>query len=338
MKFNSVALRSWGYEEPAHFKSSDEIEMELSSIYERLKLPAGRLELQTGIKRRGYWPRGERPSSIATLAAKKAIGNFPKEDIGLLIHASVCRDFLEPATASMVHHNLGLSSRCALFDLSNACLGVISATMMAASQIEAGVIKAALIVSGENSGPLLLKTLEILKNDTSISRQSIKKYIASLTIGSAGVAFLLTHESLAIGCPKILGGHTLTDSSAVELCQGSGTLEDLVMETDSEALMKAGVALARATWDEFQSEFPRPKKIIAHQVGSTHRRGFQEALNVLDLPDFMTFPEYGNTGSAALPLTFMKAHEANFFAAHDTVAFAGIGSGLTSSMLFLEMP
>ncbi len=338
MKFQSVRLKSWGVEEPAHFLTSDEIEVQLNATYERLKLPAGRLELQTGIKRRGYWPRGTRPSSIATAAGLKAIGTFPKEDIGLLIHASVCRDFLEPATASMVHHQLGLSPKCMLFDLSNACLGVVSAALIAAQQIEAGHIKAALIVSGENSGPLLLKTLEILRDDASITRQSIKKYIASLTIGSAGVAWLLTHESLAPKAPKIVGGHTLTDSSAVELCQGSGTLEDLVMETDSEALMKAGVALARATWDEFQKDFPRPNRIIAHQVGSTHRRGFQEALGVVDVPDFMTFPDYGNTGSAALPLTFIKAHAAGFFASGDRVALTGIGSGLTSTMLALEMP
>jgi acyl-CoA:acyl-CoA alkyltransferase len=338
VKFQHVRLKSWGVEEPAHFLSSDEIEVQLNATYERLKLPAGRLELQTGIKRRGYWPRGTRPSSIATAAGLKAIDAFPKEDIGLLIHASVCRDFLEPATASMVHHQLGLSPKCMLFDLSNACLGVVSAALIAAQQIEAGHIKAALIVSGENSGPLLLKTLEILRDDASITRQSIKKYIASLTIGSAGVAWLLTHETLALGAPKIIGGHTLTDSSAVELCQGSGTLEDLVMETDSEALMKAGVALARATWDEFQKDFPRPNKIIAHQVGSTHRRGFQEALGVVDVPDFMTFPDYGNTGSAALPLTFIKAHTAGFFASGDRVALTGIGSGLTSTMLALEMP
>ena len=337
MKFQRVRLRSWGVEEPAQFITSTEIERQLEGTYQRLKLPVGRLELQTGIKRRGFWPRGTRPSLIATLAARKALDDFPKDEVGLLIHASVCRDFLEPATASVVHHQLGLSPECTLFDLSNACLGVVSAALIAAQQIEAGHIKAALIVSGENSGPLLLKTLEILRDDQSLTRQSIKKYIASLTIGSAGVAWLLTHESVAPHAPRLLGGVTLTDSSAVELCQGSGTLEDLVMETDSEALMQAGVALAQRTWQRHQREVARPGKVIAHQVGAPHRRAFQEALGILQLPDFVTFEDYGNTGSAALPLTFIKAHEAGFLAPHDTVALTGIGSGLTSTMLSLEM-
>ncbi len=337
MKFKNVSLHSWNYLSPEFTLSSDEIEAQLSLTYERLKLPAGRLELQTGIQRRGYWMKGDRPSRIASLAAKPLLSNFNPADIGLLIHASVCRDFLEPATAAVVHHNLSLSKHAMMFDLSNACLGVVTATLMASQLIESGAIKAALIVSGENSGPLLLKTLEILKTDQTLTRQSIKKYIASLTIGSAATAWIVCRSDMASGKPKILGGVTQTDSDAVELCQGSGTLEELVMETDSEALMKAGVILAKSTFDEYLINFNPPQKIIAHQVGSTHRRGFQEALGITSLPDFLTYPDFGNTGSAALPLTFMRAMESGFFNRGDQVAFTGIGSGLTSSMLSMEI-
>jgi 3-oxoacyl-[acyl-carrier-protein] synthase-3 len=133
-----------------------------------------------------------------------------------------------------------------------------------------------------------------------------------------------------------LGGTTLTDSSAVELCQGGGNLEELTMETDSEALMVAGVKLAQENWRRFRQEFGSATKIIPHQVGSTHRRAFQEALGIQDVPDFSTFPDYGNTGSAALPLTFIKAHSAGLFVAGDRVALTGIGSGLTSTMVALE--
>lgn len=342
MKFHSVRLHSWAYEEPAHFLTSDEIETQLSATYERLKLPEGRLELQTGIKRRGYWPRGTRPSSIAAAAGRKLLTGIDPQLIGLLSHASVCRDFLEPATAAQVHHDLGLSSNCTIFDLSNACLGVVSASLVAAQMIELGQTKAALIVSGENSGPLLLKTIETLRDDQTLTRQSIKKHIASLTIGSAGVAWLLTHESLAPHAPKLLGGVTRTDSSAVNLCQGTGTLEDLVMETDSEAMLHAGVKLARETWTAFLAEMQLSVKdiaqIIPHQVGTMHRKAFLDALGIAHLPDFATFDQYGNTGSAALPLTFMKAYEAGALSPGSRVAFTGIGSGLTSTMLALEMP
>ena len=72
MKFENLRLHSFGYEEPEFFMTSDEMEQQMASLYERAKLPFGRLELQTGIKRRGYWANGTRPSTIASKAAEIA--------------------------------------------------------------------------------------------------------------------------------------------------------------------------------------------------------------------------------------------------------------------------
>ncbi len=339
MRFESLRIHSYAYEEPEAFMTTDDIEQELIELYTRAKLPAGRLELQTGIKRRGFWKKGTPPSSIASLAAEKILKNFPRDKVDLLLNASVCRDFLEPATAAKVHYNLKLSPHCMISDVSNACLGVLSSILLAGQMIERGVIQTALIVSGENSGPLLEETINFLKNDPTMDRKRIKPFIASLTIGSAGVAILLTHASLSNG-PKILGGSSLTDSSSVLLCQGDGSTHGLMMETDSEALLKAGVKLSKENWDKCLGVLnwtnSDVQKIIPHQVGVAHR---QAMLTSLGLPldrDFQTFEMFGNTGSAALPLTLIKAAEANFFKPQDKVALLGIGSGLTSTMLGLE--
>ena len=37
--------------------------------------------------------------------------------IGALVHGSVCRDYLEPATACGVHHALGLPAECLVYDV-----------------------------------------------------------------------------------------------------------------------------------------------------------------------------------------------------------------------------
>ncbi len=340
MKFENLRLHSFGYEEPEIFMTSDEMEQKLSDLYERAKLPFGRLELQTGIKRRGFWPNGTRPSTIASKAAEKILKHFPREKVDLLLHASVCRDFLEPATAAQVHHNLKLSPHCMISDLSNACLGVLSSILMAGQMIERGVIKTALIVSGENAGPLIDQTLKHLMNDPLMDRKRIKPFMASLTIGSAAVAVLLTHASLSPDKPKILGGTTLTDSSSVELCQGDGSTNGLMMETDSEALLKAGVKLAQENWGRALEVLGWSNqdvdKIIPHQVGSAHRFAMLTQLGLPTDRDFQTFEQFGNTGSAALPLTLMKASEAGFLKPQDKVALLGIGSGLTSTMLGME--
>jgi acyl-CoA:acyl-CoA alkyltransferase len=340
MRTEHVRLHSWGVAEPERFMTSDEMETVLAPLYARAKLPVGRIELQTGIKSRGLWKKGTNPSAIAATAAQNALGDFPREKIDLLIHASVCRDFLEPATAAVVHHLLKLSPHCMISDLSNACLGVVSSILMASQMIERGAIKTALIVSGENAGPLIEQTLAHLLNDPHMDRKKIKPFMANFTIGSAGVAILISHEDLAPHGPKILGGSTLTDSSSVELCQGDGSTEGLMMQTDSEALLKAGIELAKNNWHKFLETMnwsaAQVDKIIPHQVGVAHRLGLLTGLGLPLDRDFKTFDRYGNTGSAALPLTLIKANEAGLLKKGDRVALLGIGSGLTSTMLGLE--
>ena len=176
MKYKNVAIHSFDYLEPEEFLTSEDIEHKLSPLYERLNLPTGRLELMTGIQSRGIWPNGARPSDLSTRSAEKVIAKsgIDKSEIGLLIHASVCRDFLEPSTASVVHHNLELNEDAMIYDLSNACLGVVNAMVMAANMIELGQIKYALIVSGENGGPLLTQTLDHLNGDKTRTLQSIR--------------------------------------------------------------------------------------------------------------------------------------------------------------------
>lgn len=341
MKFENVYINSFAYQDPSIQMSSTELEEHLSPVYKRLKLPEGRLEMQTGIKNRGYWEPGTRPSSIAVEAGIKAleVSTIKKEEIDLLIHASVCRDFLEPATSSVIHYKLGLSKKAMCFDLSNACLGVVNALSVAGKMIDSGAIKNALIVSGENSGPLLLETIETLNNDMSLTRKSIKKYITNLTIGSAGVAFILSaDETGAKG--KLLGGEVLCDTVNAELCLGDGNVNSLMMETHSEELLHAGTKLAIENWERLKENLSwddaTPDHVICHQIGVAHKKLMYESLNLNIEKDFMTYENYGNTGSAAVPLTLIKAYESKKIKANDRVAMLGIGSGIHSIMLGIE--
>ncbi len=342
MKFKNVVIESFAYDISSEIVTSIQIEERLAPLYQRLKLPEGRLELMTGIISRRQWPTGTKPSDLSSAAAKKLFLNskIKKDEIDLLIHASVCRDFLEPATASVVHANLELSAHAMIFDLSNACLGVINAIVVAGNMIENGQIKSALIVSGENGGPLIEGTIEKLLNDPLIDRKNIKKYIANLTIGSAATAILLTHKSLSPESPQILGGSVQTDSSANHLCRGDGNTHSLVMETDSEELLKYGVILAQSTWQKLKAELnwnnDTPQLVLTHQVGTAHEKLSLESLELTHKKTFRTYPTFGNTGSSALPITLMMASEAGALVKGDKVALLGIGSGLSSIMLGVQ--
>jgi 3-oxoacyl-[acyl-carrier-protein] synthase-3 len=339
MKFNNVVIESYGYDLSEKSVKSSDIETRLAPLYTKLKLPEGRLELMTGISERRMWEPGTKPSDLSTAAAKKCLAKskIAASDVDLLIHASVCRDFLEPATASVVHANLGLSRSAMIFDLSNACLGVINAIVVAGNMIESGQIKSALIVSGENGGPLLENTVDELLNNPAIDRKNIKKYIANLTIGSAATAIMITHKSLSPDSPAVLGGAVETDSSANHLCRGDGNTHSLVMETDSEELLKYGVALGQSTWQKARAELGWENKsvdfVLTHQVGTAHEKLSLESLELNKIKTFRTYPFLGNTGSSALPITLMMADEQGLINKGENIALLGIGSGLSSIML-----
>ncbi|KQC07107.1 MAG: 3-oxoacyl-ACP synthase [Smithella sp. SDB] len=339
MRFKNVVISSFAYYLPEQIVTSEEIENRLAPVYKRLRLPTGRIELMTGIKERRFWPPGTRPSDLSTQAARNLFkkNTVKPENIDLLIHASVCRDFLEPPTSSIVHHNLGLQPETIIFDLSNACLGVMSSIVVAANMIESNVIKHALIVSGENGSPLLFQTIERLLQDDGLTRKSIKKYIANLTIGSAAVAYTISHKDYVSDGHLLLGGASLADSSANVLCHGDGNTLALMMETDSEELMQSGVALAKETWKKTKRELKWTNEdvdcFVGHQVGVAHETLLKQILQLEDCPTFTTYEYLGNTGASALPVTLNIFEEQKGIPRGSNVALLGIGSGLNSIML-----
>ena len=340
MKFEHVCIESLAVALPDEIWTSADIEERLRPLYERLKLPVGRLELMTGIKERRMWPAGMRPSDASAAAGRATLArsSVRPEQVELFIHAAVSRDMLEPATASFAHRKIGLPGTAQIFDVSNACLGFLNSLTIAAGLIEAGHIRCAMVVAGENGRPLVEQTLRTLV-ERPLSRNEIKPYFANLTIGSGAVGAIVCHRSLVqTRAHRLLGGVARAATQHSELCQGDTYgAESLAMQTDSEQLLLAGVALARETWNDFTAihgaEFDR---FICHQVGSVHRRKLYETL-ALDLAkDFSTFETLGNTGSVALPATLAAAVEAGAVREGDRVGLLGIGSGLNCLMLALE--
>ena len=340
MQFKNVVIDTVACALPEDRWSSARIESELAPLYTRLSLPLGRLEMMTGIRERRHWAADFLPSEAAIKAGKALFEKTqcPREEVDVLMHASVCRNRLEPATAAYVHQGLNLPATTQIFDVSNACLGVLTAMIIGASMIEAGSARSVLIVSGENGKPLLDHTIQQLNQDVSINRRTLKPYFANLTIGSGAVAVLLRH-SKCVSEPKplLLGGIARTDSSANCLCEGDAVTSGLDMRTDATALLEAGINLSKEGWAQFKATMhwdeTTPKHIVTHQVGLQHKKRLYEALNLDMAKDFSTFPFLGNTGSVALPISLCLAEEANRLQAGDDVLLLGIGSGLSTLML-----
>ncbi|MDB6169211.1 MAG: hypothetical protein JWM88_2075 [Verrucomicrobia bacterium] len=343
MRFENVCLESLAVALPEETWTSAGIEARLRPLYERLKLPEGRLELMTGIRERRMWPAGTRASDASAAAGRAVLAKsqLSRERVQLFIHAAVSRDMLEPATASFAHRKIGLPGSAQIFDVSNACLGFLNSLTVAGSMIESGQIQCALVVAGENGRPLVEQTISTLLARP-LNRNEIKPYFANLTIGSGAVAAVVCHRSLIAGRPhRLLGGIARAATEHSDLCQGDTHGADaLAMQTDSEQLLLAGVALAKETWREFVASHGGTgdsfDRFICHQVGSVHRRKLYETLGLDLAKDFSTFETLGNTGSVALPATLSAAIDAGAVREGSRVGLLGIGSGLNCLMLALE--
>jgi 3-oxoacyl-[acyl-carrier-protein] synthase-3 len=344
MQYQNVCLEAVSYCLPEETVSSEEIERRLEPLYRRLRLPEGRLELMSGIRERRFWEPEALPSDKSIASGELAItaAGLDRQEIGVLIHGSVCRDYLEPATACRVHHGLGLSRRCVLYDVSNACLGLMNGVLQAANMIELGQVRAALVLGTESSRPLVETTIEALNRDVSLTRSSIKSAIASLTIGSASSAILLTHREQSRTGNRLLSAAVRANTDFHQLCQSGrdeavGSGMQPLMDTDSEQLMREGIATGVETFGEFlEAANWEPADIgrtFCHQVGATHRKLMLESLGLAPERDFATFPWLGNTGSVALPVTLAIGLQGGHVQAGDRIAMLGIGSGINCVML-----
>jgi 3-oxoacyl-[acyl-carrier-protein] synthase III len=345
MLYSNVYIEAFGYELPPNVVTSDDLEKRLQPVYEALHFKKGQLEAITGIRERRFWDPDFNMHTGAIKAARKAldVSSLTRDDIGMLIYGGVCRDNLEPATACAVADGLDLRPASQIYDVSNACLGILNGMVQTANAIELGQIRAGLIVSCESARQIIDITIDRLLKTRDM--EDFKKTVATLTGGSGAVAVLLADSTLTDSGHRILGGAARSAAEHHRLCvwgpdTGIPASGLHFMETDSVAVLQNGVPLGIETFNALRRETnwsdDQPDKIICHQVGATHQRNILDAIGIPPSKDFTTFKYLGNIGTVSLPITAAIAAEREFLLPGDLVGFLGIGSGLNCLMLGME--
>ena len=348
MRYSKVFVDSIGYELPPIVVTTSDLEEKLRPLLKTLRIADGQLAALTGILERRWWDHGYSVADGAAAAARKALAESSvlAEDVEVLIYGGVCRENFEPATACKVAAELGISPTASIYDVSNACLGVLNGIIDIANRIELGQIRAGLVVSCETSREINEITIEKLLQENDMD--TFTTSIATLTGGSGAVAVLLTDGSFSSARKhRLVGAATLAAPQHHNLCRWGikpalGKLNAFAqfMSTDAISVLKYGVELGVRTWNHFLKEVNWAKetvdKVICHQVGAAHRDTILGALGIPLEKDFITYEFLGNIGTVSLPLTAAVADEREFLQPGDRVGFLGIGSGLNCLMLGFE--
>ena len=345
MSYSRVHIESIGFELAPVVVTTHELESRLAPLYEKLRISPGQLEALTGITERRWWEKGYPLSEGATAAARKAIAksNVEARDIQTLVYTGVCRENFEPATACAVASALGVAADAYIYDISNACLGVLNGIIDVANRIELGQIKAGLVVSCESAREINEIAIRRMLDDQSMPM--FTQSLATLTGGSGAVAVLLTDKTWsAEKRRRLLSATARAAPQYHRLCRWGLSLApegvSQFMTTDAVAVLKHGVELGIKTWQTFLSSLgwarEQVDKVICHQVGSGHRDAVLRELGIALNKDFSTFSHLGNMGTVSLPLTAAMAEQRQFLKPGDRVGFLGIGSGLNCLMLGWE--
>jgi 3-oxoacyl-[acyl-carrier-protein] synthase III len=220
MKYSRVHIESIGYELAPVVVSTAELESRLAPVYEVMGMRPGQLELLTGISERRWWEPNYRVSEGAAAAGRKALAaaDVSPDEIDVLIYAGVCRENFEPATACAVAHELKINPDASVYDVSNACLGVLNGVVDVANRIELGQARAGLVVSAETAREINEHTIDRMIRTR--SRELFVESVATLTGGSGAVGVLVVGEELSRAKRrKLLGGVVKNAPEHHNLCR-----------------------------------------------------------------------------------------------------------------------
>lgn len=335
MFFKNVAIEAVECALPSTVITSADIESQLADTMGRIGIKPGLIEGLTGIRERRFWDANQQASDVATLAAEKVLetSGIPRDAIGCLISTSVCKDYIEPSVASLVHGNLGLADHCINYDIGNACLGFVNAMSSVGMMIDAGLLDYGLIVDGENSREVVETTIARLAQPEA-TPESFRDQFATLTLGSGAVAMILCRRDLATAGHLLNGSVTRAATRHSRLCLGQRDY----MTADASKVLIFGVELAKKTWDLACATLTnwsdaRIDAYMPHQVSQRNMDVLNEKLGLTPDKQNLNFPTLGNIGPAAVPITLCQAAQSARIRSGNHVALMGIGSGLNCSMM-----
>jgi len=337
MLYKNVSIASVSHVDAPVRLSSADIMKRLQPTLERLGIRDNLLEDVAGIRERRIWDGVMQPSDAATLAAQKALAasGVAHEHMGILINTSVCRDYLEPSTASIIHGNLGLADTCQNFDVGNACLAFLNGMDIAARMIERGDIEYGLVVDGEVSNLITERTLARLSSPEATAEQ-FRDEFASLTLGSGAAAMVLGRRELLPDGHPFKGSVTRAATEFSHLCRGN--MDRMV--TDTRTLLVEGLKLAAKTFQAARAALgwavEELDEFVIHQISKVHTAAFTELLGIDPAKVLTVFPEHGNIGPASVPVALSKLNELGRLSKGKRIALLGIGSGLNCSMAEVE--
>lgn len=295
-----------------------------------------------GIDQRHVSPPNMCASDLFFEAGERLISDlgWSKSDIKAIVVVCQTPDYIQPPTACLLQHRLGLGEDCFATDVPHGCSGWIYGLSILSSLMQSGFIKKGLLFSGDTPTKCVSpedKTTWPLFGDAGTCtaleytrENSLFKFCCS-TDGS-GSGGIMIHD----------GGyrHPYNQDSLNMHVYGDGVKRNRNHLTmDGMTVFSFAISKAPEQVKQLMEFFKiEPEKIdyyLLHQANLFIDEKIRKKMRIPREKVLYCIQSFGNTSSGSIPLTLVSNAKSRLESAHLTLLGSGFGVGLSwASVLF----
>ncbi|KZN38660.1 3-oxoacyl-ACP synthase [Pseudoalteromonas luteoviolacea S2607] len=315
-------ITGWGKAVPPATISNDEISTIVDTNDEWIAT-------RTGIRARRV--SHVSTAELATIASKHALAcaGLEGKDIDLVLLATCTPSTMVANTASLVQKNIGATGAAAC-DTNAACSGFLYALQNATAQIQAGMIKRAVVVAAER----MTWYVNWAKRDSAV------------LFGDGAGAVVLEASSEPSGLMGTKTGCDTEDRDILHITNYGSDMDkykptgpsDLLFE-GREIFKRAVTGMSIACDDVMQKanlHLDDIDVLIPHQANLRIIQAIQKKLAICDDKVMVNIDQYGNTSAATIAIALCEAVEQGLIKPHANIMSAAFGAGLTWAASYIK--
>lgn len=287
----------------------------------------------TGIRERRVAAENVTCSDLCFAAASDILAHkHARDEIDLVIFVSQSPDYFLPATSVLLQQRLGLRKDCMAFDINLGCSGYVYGLSVAASLLQSGQLKKALLLVG----------------DKSTTSTNYKDKSAYPLFGDAGTATLLEYDaqggpwhfnlqsdgsgknSIIIEDGACRHPHSAASDELHEIEPGiARRRRDLALDgmdifnfALKEVAPNINTLLGASGVDKEQIDYA-----VLHQANKLINETVRKKLKIDPSKTPYSIDLFGNTSSASIPLTMCHAIKEDLQSKPLTLLLSGFGVG-----------
>jgi 3-oxoacyl-[acyl-carrier-protein] synthase-3 len=316
----SAAITGWGHYVPPTVLTNKALESLVDTSDDWIRS-------RTGIVTRRLAGPDETTSSMCTAAAQRALerARLPAAELDLVICATTTPDQQVPATACLVHKNIGALNAGA-FDLNAACTGFLYGLMTGVQFVQAGTCQRVLVVAGE----VLSRFVNWKDRATCILHgDGAGAVVLEATAQKCGVV------SSVLGC-RCDGGEMLTIAAggsampaSAETVAGQGHFLSMRGKEIFKLAVRGMTQAATTALADANLTAANIRKVIPHQANLRIVQATGAALGMAEDQVYINLDRYGNTGAASVPLALAEYLDGDEPRAGANLLLVAFGGGLT---------